>query len=187
MEAAAIAAAQELLSAYRVTIQPAAAPAAQGPGPAFAALGLVTFKASGMNGTATLGASAAILKRSNASGTPHSDWIAELANQFFGRFKLKLLRAGFELWSMAPVAVRGRLLATGVSQPQSVPLSFVDAAGGAVAIWVEIEINGEVRINAPATAPISPAKATSSSSDEGRRERIPGQGDRRVHLRACFG
>ena len=51
---------------------------------------------------------------------------------------------------MAPVAVRGRLLATGVSQPQSVPLSFVDAAGGAVAIWVEIEINGEVRINAPA-------------------------------------
>jgi hypothetical protein len=151
MEAAAISAAQELLAAYRVTIQPAAAsPAPGAAGPALAALGLVTFKASGMHGTATLGASAAILKRSNASGTPHSDWIAELANQFFGRFKLKLLRAGVELWSMAPVAVRGRLLATGVSQPQSVPFSFVDAAGGTIALWVEVEINGEVRINGQA-------------------------------------
>jgi hypothetical protein len=97
-----------------------------------------------------LGASAPMLKRSNASGTSHSDWIAELANQFFGRFKLKLLRGGFELWSMESVAITGRLLATGVSQPQSVPFAFVDAAGGAVALWIEIEINGEIRINTPA-------------------------------------
>ena len=92
-----------------------------------------------------------MLKRSNASGTSHSDWIAELANQFFGRFKLKLLRGGFELWSMEPVAITGRLLATGVSQPQSVPFAFVDAAGGAVALWIEMEINGEVKINRPAS------------------------------------
>ena len=124
---------------------------AQAPGPVLAALGLVTFKASGLSGTATLGASAAILKRSNPTGTPHSDWIAELANQFFGRFKLKLLRGGFELWSMEPVATTGRLLVTGVSQPQSVPLAFVDTAGGAISLWIDVELNGEVRTNAPAS------------------------------------
>jgi len=149
MDAAAVAAALELLAAYRVTLQPAVGAQAQAPGPALAALGFVRFRASGLNGTATLGASAPMLKRSNASRTSHSDWIAELANQFFGRFKLKLLRAGFELWSMEPIANTGRLLVTGVTQPQSVPFAFVDAAGGAVALWIEIEVSGEVKINAP--------------------------------------
>jgi hypothetical protein len=151
MEAAASSAVVDLLAAYHVTAQPAGGPQAQAPSPAFAALGVVRFSSPGVNGTATLGASATILKRSNPSGTPVRDWMAELANQFFGRFKLKLLRAGFELWSMAPVAVTGRLLATGVSQPQSVPLAFVDAAGGAVALWLEVEIQREIRIEPPAS------------------------------------
>jgi hypothetical protein len=150
MEAAANSAAVELLAAYHVTIQPAGAPQAQAPSPAFAALGVVRFSSPGLNGTATVGASASILKRSHPGGTPVSDWMAELANQFFGRFKLKLLRAGFELWSMAPVAVTGRLLVTGVSQPQAVPLAFADAAGGAVALWIEVELQREIKINAPA-------------------------------------
>ena len=150
IEAAASSAAVELLAAYRVTTQLAVGPQAQAR-PSVAALGVVRFNSSGLNGSATLGASAAILKRSNPSGTSNSDWMAELANQFFGRFKLKLLRAGFELWSMALVAVTGRLLATGVSQPQAIPLVFVDAAGGAVALWIDIEINREIRINPPAS------------------------------------
>jgi len=141
----------DLLAAYHVPVQPAGGSPPQAPGRAFAALGVVRFSSTGLNGTATLGASAAILKRSNPGGAPVSDWMAELANQFFGRFKLKLLRAGFELWSMAPVAITGRLLATGVSQPQSVPLTFVDVTGGAVALWIEVEILREVRINPPAS------------------------------------
>jgi hypothetical protein len=150
MEAAASSAAVELLAAYHVTVQPAGGAQSQGSGPAFAALGVVRFSSPGLNGTATLGASSSILKRSHPGGTPVSDWMAELANQFFGRFKLKLLRAGFELWSMAPAGVTGRLLATGVSQPQSVPLAFTDGAGGAVALWIEVELHREIKINAPA-------------------------------------
>jgi hypothetical protein len=53
---------------------------------------------------------------------------------------------------MAPVKITGRLLATGVSQPQSDPLAFVDAAGGAIALWIEVEILEDVRINPPASA-----------------------------------
>ena len=53
MDAAAVAAALELLAAYRVTLQPAIGSQAQAPG--LAALGFVRFRASGLNGTATLG------------------------------------------------------------------------------------------------------------------------------------
>jgi hypothetical protein len=150
MEAAAIAAAQELLAAYRVSIQPVEGARGQAPAPALAALGVVRFTAPELSGTATLGTSATLLRRSNPVATSDRDWIAELANQFFGRFKLKLLRGGFELWSMAPVAVTGRLLATGISQPASAPFAFVDARGGAVALWIDVEINGEIRIEPPA-------------------------------------
>ena len=77
---------------------------------------------------------------------------AELANQFVGRFKLKLLRVGFELWSMAPVTVSGRLLATAVSQPQYTPISFKDSRGGSIGIWVEIEPAGGLKITTPPAA-----------------------------------
>src|SRR4051812_17107121 len=92
MEAAAISSVVELLNGYGILVQPST----QGP-PPLAALGLVRFTAQGLSGTATLGASASILKRSNSAGSGR-DWIAELANQFVGRWKLKLLRGGFELW-----------------------------------------------------------------------------------------
>jgi hypothetical protein len=145
MEAAAISSVIELLSAYGTTVRPTQAPGAQ-----LAALGLVRFTAQGLSGTATLGASASILKRSNAAGAGR-DWIAELANQFVGRWKLKLLRAGFELWSMAPVAVKGRLLVTGVSQPEESPFTFADAQGGAIALWMDVEVTGEVgKLTSPA-------------------------------------
>jgi hypothetical protein len=141
MEAAAIPAMLELLAAYGVTIQQA-----QAGGSTLAALGVVRFTASGMRGTAIVGATPAMLKRSNKTGSSDCDWITELANQFFGRFKLKLLRSGFGLWSMAPVAVTGRLLATGVSQPQATPFRFADAEGRALTLWIEIEVTGEIKI-----------------------------------------
>jgi hypothetical protein len=151
MEAAAILAVQGLFATCGVRLQPMVGSPAKTPGRALAALGVVRFASPGLSGTATVGASAPILKRSNSGGTSHRDWIAELANQFFGRFKLKLLRGGFELWSMAPVAITGRLLATGVSQPESPPLAFVDAQGDAVLLWIEVEISGEVKVGTPAS------------------------------------
>jgi hypothetical protein len=150
MEAAATAAAVELFAAYRVTLTPVPRPDVHTPMSDLAALGIVRFTAPGMNGAALLGASTSTLRRSNMRGTSDRDWVAELANQFIGRFKLKLLRAGFELWSMAPVAVSARLLATAVSQPDFAPISFRDTQGGSIALWIEIEINGPVKMTAPA-------------------------------------
>jgi hypothetical protein len=144
MEAAALAAATELFLAYGVQLRQAA-----GPQPGLAALGLVKFAGDGVSGTATLGASVAILKRTNGGGNTMGDWIAELANQYIGRFKLKLLRNGFKLWSLAPVAVKGRLLVTGVTQPDSPPLTFADGQGGAVAIWMEMDVTGEIKSSPP--------------------------------------
>ena len=146
MDAAATSALIELFAGYRVTVERSVG--LQAP---LAALGVVRFTAPGMNGTATLGVSTATLRRSNPRGTSDRDWIAELANQFLGRFKLKLLRAGFELWSMTPVAVTGRLLITAVSQPGTAPVEFRDVNGGAVACWMQIEINGPLKITPPAS------------------------------------
>ena len=153
METAASSAVVELLSAYGVSLRPAPGPAS---GMNLAALGLVKFAGSGLEGTATLGASSAILKRSNGGTGTDRDWIAEMANQYIGRFKLKLLRAGFELWSLAPVAVKGRLLVTGVSQPEAPPLAFVDPQGGSVAIWMELEVIADIKSKAPAGDPEIP-------------------------------
>jgi len=146
MDAAATSALIELFAGYRVTVERSVG--LQAP---LAALGVVRFTAPGMTGTATLGVSAATLRRSNARGTSDRDWIAELANQFLGRFKLKLLRAGFELWSMTPASVTGRLLITAVSQPGIAPVEFRDVNGGAVACWMQIEINGPLKITPPAS------------------------------------
>jgi len=142
----------ELFAAYRVTIAFVPGADAHTPMSDLAALGIVRFAAPALAGTVVLGASRSTLRQSNARGTPDRDWAAELANQFFGRFKLKLLRAGFELWSMAPVTVSGRLLATAVSQPQFAPITFRDSQGGSIGVWIEIEPTGPLNVTAPPAA-----------------------------------
>ena len=152
LDVAASDAAVELLAAHRVTVAPVAAPEAHTPLADLAALGIVRFAAPTLTGTAVVGASTATLRRSNGRATSDRDWVAELANQFVGRFKLKLLRVGFELWSMAPVTVSGRLLATAVSQPQFAPIAFQDSKGGSIGVWIEIEIHGPLKVTAPPAA-----------------------------------
>ena len=152
MDTAATAAAVELFAGYGVTMAPVTGAAVPLPISDLAALGTVRFTAPDLSGTAVLGASTGTLRRLNTRGTSDRDWIAELANQYIGRFKLKLLRTGFELWSMAPVSVSGRLLATAVSQPQFSPIVFRDAKGGSVAVWIEIEISGLLKRTPPADA-----------------------------------
>ena len=153
MDAAASSALTELLAAYLVNVERSTGLEAP-----LAALGVVRFTAPGLNGTATLGASTGTLRRSNPRGTSDRDWIAELANQFVGRFKLKLLRAGFELWTMTPVAITGRLLITAVSQPGIAPVAFRDVAGGALALWMEVEVNGPLKFTPPASDAAIPSE-----------------------------
>ncbi len=161
MDVAAESAAVELFAASGITISPVPSSAVQLPVPDLAALGTVRFTAPALTGTASLGASTGTLRRSSVRGTSDRDWIAELANQYLGRFKLKLIRAGFELWAMAPSRVTGRLLVTAVSQPEFLPLVFRDVKGGSVAVWIEFELNG-------------PLKNTPSVPAEGE---IPKEGD----------
>jgi hypothetical protein len=151
IDATATSAAVELFAAYRVTIAPVTGPEVQLPIPDLSALGIVRFTAPGLFGTTVLGVSNGTLRRSNTRGTSDRDWVAELANQYIGRFKLKLLRTGFELWSMTPVTVSGRLLATAVSQPDFAPIFFRDAKGGSVAVWIEIDIDGPLKVTPPAS------------------------------------
>lgn len=151
VDATATSTAVELFSAYRVTIAPVTDSEIQLPIADLSALGIVRFTAFELSGSAVLGVSNGTLRRSNTSGTSPRDWVAELANQFIGRLKLKLLRMGFELWSMAPVTVSGRLLATAVSQPDFVPLFFRDAQGGSVAVWIALDVNGPLKVTPPAS------------------------------------
>jgi hypothetical protein len=150
IDATATSAAVELFAAYRVTIAPVTSPEVQLPIPDLSALGIVRFTAPGLVGTTLVGVSTGTLRRSNTRGTSDRDWVAELANQYIGRFKLKLLRLGFELWSMTPVTVSGRLLATAVSQPDFPPIAFRDAKGGSVAVWIDIAIDGPLKVTPPA-------------------------------------
>jgi hypothetical protein len=150
IDTAAASAAIELFAAYRVPIAPVADSEVQLPVPDVAALGIVRFSAPNLLGTTVVGVSTGTLRRSNTRGTSDRDWVAELANQYIGRFKLKLLRGGFELWSMTPLTISGRLLATPASQPGFAPLCFRDAQRGSVAVWIEIEINGPLKVTPPA-------------------------------------
>jgi hypothetical protein len=150
MDTAAVAAVVELFAAYRVTLTPLNGAQDPAPVPDLAALGIVRFTATGLTGTAVLGCSKSTLRGSNMRGTSDRDWIAELANQFIGRLKLKLLRAGFELWSMMPLTSSGRLLASAVSQPEAPPTLFADGKGGSVAAWIEMEISAPLKVTAPA-------------------------------------
>jgi hypothetical protein len=143
VDVAAASAAIELFAASGVNLT--ALPGVQSPVPNLAALGIVRFSASALTGQAVVGMSTTILRPTGTRGTSDVDWIAELANQYMGRFKLKLLRAGFELWSLAPVRVSGRLLVTAVSQPAFTPLVFKDEKGGTVAVWIELEISGPLK------------------------------------------
>lgn len=152
LDAAATDASVELFAAHRVTITQVPATDAHAPVANLAALGIARFTAPTLTGTAVVGVSSSTLRRSNGGATSDRDWVAELANQFVGRFKLKLLRAGFELWSMTPVTVSGRLLATAVSQPQFAAIEFQDSRGGSLGVWIEIEINGPLKITAPPAA-----------------------------------
>jgi hypothetical protein len=161
MDTAAETAAVELFAVSGITITPVSSSSVQLPVPDLAALGTVRFTAPTLAGTAVLGASTGTLRRSSVRGTSDRDWIAELANQYLGRFKLKLIRAGFELWALAPVRVTGRLMITAVSQPEFTPLVFKDAKGGSVAVWIDFELNG-------------PLKGTPSAPAEGE---IPREGD----------
>ena len=72
------------------------------------------------------------------------DWVGELANPLLGRVKHELLRHGVEIHTNLPAVLRGRHLAP-LPRVELKPLKFA-LAGGAAAVWLEVEARPEFEI-----------------------------------------
>ena|SRR5690242_3968408 len=83
------------------------------------------------------------------------DWVGELSNQLLGQIKLALLRYGLEIYMNLPAVLHGQHLAP-LPRARLKPLKFT-VAGGAVAVWLEIEARPGLKIEAAPCAPEGPA------------------------------
>ena len=146
LTSASASAAAELFSEYHVALEDGDIGAYQSAGE-LAFIGVVRYMAAGLSGTLVLGLTHEILRRSNPCNTSDRDWAGELANQLFGRVKLKLLRRGLEMWSVAPAVVDGHHLVPAVSHPGFDPHFFRADVTDCVALWIEIEVNSEIKLD----------------------------------------
>jgi hypothetical protein len=146
------AAAAELFAEYHVLLAAGDESAYRSAGD-LAFLSVVSYMAAGVSGTQVLGATPSVLRRSNPCATSDRDWTGELANQLFGRVKLKLLRRGLEMWSASPAVVDGRHLVPVLSQPGFQPSFFTANRGECVAVWTELEVKGGVALLPETAAP----------------------------------
>jgi hypothetical protein len=142
-------AAAELFSEYNVSLEDGDVTVYRSAGD-LAFLGVVSYMAPGLSGTLVLGLTPKVLRRSNPCQTSDRDWAGELANQLFGRVKLKLLRRGLELWSVAPAVVDGTHLIPAVTHPGFDPHFFKADTTECVALWIEVEIGRDVRLDTAA-------------------------------------
>jgi hypothetical protein len=69
---------------------------------------VAAFMSAQVHGYIVLSTTESVLCRSNGTTSPPDDWMAELANQFLGRFKNRLLRQGVQIQRMPPAVFRGQ-------------------------------------------------------------------------------
>jgi len=126
----------ELLAAYGVALTPAAAGwQARAEQPKL--FGVIGFGGKGVRATCLVGAEQSLLEAScRASGRPR-DWIAELANQFVGRLKMKLLSHSVSVTMTTPLALSG-VRVTPLPRFAEEPVAF-DSPQGAALLWLELE------------------------------------------------
>jgi hypothetical protein len=117
--------------------------------PPNAFLGAVGLSAPGLTGSLVLGAGSGPLRRSKPCVSTDRDWVRELSNQLFGRVKMKLLRAGIEVWSTTPAIVDAQHLIPAVRSAHFKPLYFESQDGELLLAWAEIEMTSQVRLDPP--------------------------------------
>jgi hypothetical protein len=136
----------ELFESYGVSLQPIDL---KDPFPTEAYLGAVGLSAQGLSGSLILGAGSGTLRQSKPCVATDRDWTRELSNQLFGRVKMKLLRAGVEVWSTTPAVVDGQHVTPALGSPRFSPLCFEAGDGEVVLAWAEVEVTAQVRFDPP--------------------------------------
>ena len=100
--------------------------------------GSVGFVGRRVRGTCLLAAAVPPLELScPQQGGPLRDWVGELANQFVGRLKSKLLARGVEIFVTTPIVLSGIRIQP-LPRGKAEPFVFTSSAGDVLA-WVEVE------------------------------------------------
>lgn len=104
-------------------------------------LAIVGFTGEGLRGTIVFELARETIVASNTTTSPMRDWIAELANQLFGRIKNRLLPQGITIHAAPPAVVAGRYLESTERphrQPPADLLLRIDLSFSTV--WVEADV-----------------------------------------------
>jgi hypothetical protein len=125
-----------LFRAYRVTLECADA-TERAVMPAASLCGVVGFVGRQLSGAMLLAVTPEPLASSNPTTTSSRDWIAELANQLFGRIRNRLLQRGLDLAGTPPVVVRGDGIEALTANTDCRPIVLRGPAGGKVCVWVD--------------------------------------------------
>jgi CheY-specific phosphatase CheX len=73
-----------------------------------------------------------------------SDYVGELVNQLLGRVKVQFERYGLEVHAGTPVVLRGLELSIHACGNRSVTGCVVEAAGGALQVWIDVLTPDEI-------------------------------------------
>ena len=95
------------------------------------------------------------LAAANATHEIRRDWVGELSNQLLGQIKIALLRYGLEIYMNLPAVLHGQHLAP-LPRARLKPLKFT-VAGGAAAVWLEIETRPGLKVEAAVHGDEGPA------------------------------
>jgi hypothetical protein len=114
-------------------------------------LGVCGFGGPAFTGHVILGASEGALSRSNKTWSSGDDWMAELANQFLGRIKNRLLRQGISVHRVPPVVIKGAAIALLRSHAGGAPLALDDGQD-CVLIWLDSQPSTDDAASVPEPA-----------------------------------
>lgn len=130
----------ELFAAYgmRLSLDAPAGQVGSASAPPIHYLGVCGFGGTSFSGHVILGASKVVLDQSNGTGSSCEDWMAELANQFLGRIKNRLMRRGINVHRVPPIVVKGAGVALAGAHDGEIPLRLADGRTG-VLIWMDSE------------------------------------------------
>ena len=127
----------DLFAAYGVSLKRnEAAPESAGGAPTFAYLGVAGFRGPYFNGYIVLEANEAFLRHTNPTTSSCLDWMGELANQFLGRVKNRLLREGIQIQSIPPLVAAGHAASSLYAQ-DGATLSVLSDEGGSLLVWMK--------------------------------------------------
>jgi hypothetical protein len=101
-------------------------------------LSIAGFAGPHFSGFVGLGVAETLLRRSNDTQSSSYDWMAELANQFVGRIKNRLLKQGIVIHRTPPAVVQGYAPSLFYSMVDFKPVALTDDSD-AVFIWMKLE------------------------------------------------